>query len=87
MIKSYTFYFVKNDQIQIQHVDTYQGRVSGSCNGCTVIASLLVIHHLCNDEKELLDRSHILMIGKKDGDKGSISNGSYHRYENSINPS
>ena len=33
-------------RIFIRYCDTYQGRLPGSMNGCTVIAPLLCIHHL-----------------------------------------
>ena len=34
------------NQIQVSYISTYQGRVSGSSNGCTVIAPLLLVHYL-----------------------------------------
>ena len=41
---------VKNSgRIQLSHIPTYQGRVPGSINGCTVIAPLLCIHHFTHD--------------------------------------
>mmetsp|Transcript_3830 Transcript_3830/g.4378 ORF Transcript_3830/g.4378 Transcript_3830/m.4378 type:complete len:753 (-) Transcript_3830:12-2270(-) len=58
----------KNHKIVVTYIDTYQGRVPGSSNGCTVIAPLLAIHHLC-DEEVLSERSEILMEGK--GSNGS----------------
>jgi hypothetical protein len=39
-------------RVRISFVDTFQGRVRGSTNGCTVIAPLLCMHHLMNDEKD-----------------------------------
>ena len=38
-----------NGRIRISKIDTYQGRVPASTNGCTVIAPLLCIHHFHND--------------------------------------
>ena len=38
-----------NGRIRISKVDTYQGRIPSSTNGCTVIAPLLCIHHFHND--------------------------------------
>jgi hypothetical protein len=35
--------------IRISFANTYQGRIPGSTNGCTVIAPLLCIHHLLDD--------------------------------------
>ncbi len=52
----------KSHDIEVSYVDTYQGRIPGSCNGCTVIAPLLALHYLC-DEKCLSERSDILMEG------------------------
>lgn len=37
-------------RIVITQIPTYQGRVIGSTNGCTVIAPLMCIHHFHNDE-------------------------------------
>lgn len=39
----------KSGSIRISLADTYQGRMVGSINGCTVIAPLLCIHHLLDD--------------------------------------
>ncbi|KAG7342974.1 hypothetical protein IV203_020919 [Nitzschia inconspicua] len=39
-----------NGRVVISHIPTYQGRISGSTNGCTVIAPLICIHHFHNDE-------------------------------------
>ena len=36
------------NRIQISRIVTYQGRLPGSINGCTVIAPLLCIHHFHN---------------------------------------
>ena len=33
-------------KIQVSSIDTYQGRVSESTNGCTVISALIVARHL-----------------------------------------
>jgi len=41
----------KTRHIRIGFADTYQGRLPGSVNGCTVIAPLLCIHHLVEDTK------------------------------------
>lgn len=35
-------------RIRVTHVDTFQGKLPGSVNGCTVIAPLLCIHHFIN---------------------------------------
>jgi hypothetical protein len=40
----------KSGRIRVSFANTYQGRLPGSTNGCTVIAPLLCIHHLLNDE-------------------------------------
>lgn len=37
---------VKEGKIIVSTINTYQGRVSASTNGCTVISALLVSHHL-----------------------------------------
>jgi hypothetical protein len=39
-------------RIGISSIPTYQGRVVGSTNGCTVIAPLMCIHHFHNDEQD-----------------------------------
>jgi hypothetical protein len=39
-------------RIQITQTGTYQGRLPGSINGCTVIAPLLCLHHLLNTEDQ-----------------------------------
>ncbi|GFH51994.1 hypothetical protein CTEN210_08470 [Chaetoceros tenuissimus] len=54
--------FQSNQVITVSYVDTYQGRVRGSLNGCTVIAPLLAIHHLSDDEK-IKSRNKILQDG------------------------
>jgi hypothetical protein len=54
----------RNGVIHVNYLDTYQGRVRESVNGCTVIAPLLAIHHLCND-RALSDRNHTLIEGKE----------------------
>lgn len=41
-----------SSRIVISQIPTYQGRVTGSTNGCTVIAPLMCIHHFHNDEKD-----------------------------------
>ena len=53
----------RNQFISVTYLDTYQGRVKDSVNGCTVIAPLLAIHHLCNEEN-IRDRNSILAHGK-----------------------
>jgi hypothetical protein len=40
--------------IHIKQTNTYQGRLPGSINGCTVIAPLLCLHHLLNTEDQNL---------------------------------
>ena len=59
------FELQKNANIQITFVDTYQGRVRGSLNGCTVIAPLLAIHHMSSDSSSevLSSRNAILTEG------------------------
>jgi len=39
---------LRRSRIRISQADTYQGKLAGSINGCTVIAPLLCIHHLHN---------------------------------------
>jgi hypothetical protein len=39
-------------RIVISQIPTYQGRIVGSTNGCTVIAPLMCIHHFHNDEQD-----------------------------------
>jgi len=39
-------------RIQINYIGTWQGRIPGSTNGCTVIAPLLCIHHLLETDRE-----------------------------------
>lgn len=56
-----------NRSIHVSFLDTYQGRVRDSLNGCTVIAPLLAIHHLCDDDT-LRQRNDILLQGKEDMD-------------------
>jgi hypothetical protein len=41
-------------RVRISFADTYQGRVPASTNGCTVIAPLLCIHHLLEDDSDSL---------------------------------
>ena len=44
------FQVVKNEgRVRISTIQTYQGRLVGSINGCTVIAPLVCIHHFQND--------------------------------------
>lgn len=38
------------DRIRLYFLHTYQGRVSGSTNGCAVIAPLLCVHHFHNND-------------------------------------
>lgn len=38
----------RRGQVRISRANTYQGRLPGSANGCTVIALLLCVHHFCN---------------------------------------
>lgn len=52
-----------SSHIIVTYVDTYQGRLRGSLNGCTVIAPLLAIHHICSDETKC-SRNSILMEGR-----------------------
>jgi hypothetical protein len=40
----------QSGRIRVSFAKTYQGRLPESTNGCTVIAPLLCIHHLLNDE-------------------------------------
>lgn len=70
-----------SDQICVSFVDTYQGRIPGSSNGCTVIAPLLAIHHLCN-EKALSERSNILMSGKLNDSERSTEQRRKEQYSN-----
>lgn len=43
-------YMKKTQQIRISYADTYQGRLPGSTNGCTVIAPLMCIHYFLTDQ-------------------------------------
>lgn len=38
-------------RVIVRRLPTYQGRIPGSTNGCTVIAPLLCIHHFLNESK------------------------------------
>ena len=38
-----------SNRIRISYIDTYQGRIPASTNGCTVIAPVLCMHHLLED--------------------------------------
>lgn len=40
----------RSGKIRVSFASTYQGRLSESTNGCTVIAPLLCIHHLLDDQ-------------------------------------
>jgi len=56
-----SFHKMGQDQrIQVEFLNTYQGRIRESTNGCTVIAPLMAIHHVCNMES-LKTRNPILM--------------------------
>lgn len=46
--------------IQVDLLDTFQGRIRESTNGCTVIAPLMAIHHLC-DTESLRSRNPLLL--------------------------
>ena len=78
---------LQSKSIEVSYVNTYQGRIHGSCNGCTVIAPLLALHHLCN-EKELSMRNDILMQGKynsyNDYSSERTGNGSLAEEEKSV---
>jgi len=54
----------RNQIISVTYLDTYQGRVRDSVNGCTVIAPLLAIHHLCSED-DLRDRNTVLLQGRE----------------------
>jgi hypothetical protein len=41
---------IENARIRLSFVNTYQGRLPSSTNGCTVVAPLLCIHHLLEDQ-------------------------------------
>jgi len=73
---------LKSGQVCLSFIETYQGRIPGSLNGCTVIAPLLAIHHLC-DEQVLSERSDILMKG---GQTGSELTTQQKRSEQYANP-
>jgi hypothetical protein len=70
---------IYNNEIIIHYIDTYQGRIRGSTNGCTVIAPLVALHYLC-DEHELSNRSDIFMEGKSRRDQQQQM-GLYHQNE------
>lgn len=40
-------------RVRIKFVNTYQGRIPESTNGCAVIAPLICIHHLLNDDSHV----------------------------------
>lgn len=46
---------VETGRVRISYADTFQGRVPESCNGCTVIAPLMCIHHLLEIPPRLPD--------------------------------
>jgi len=61
----YDFHKMSEDQkIQVEFLNTYQGRIQESTNGCTVIAPLMAIQYLCNLES-LKIRNPVLL--KLDG--------------------
>jgi hypothetical protein len=66
----------KSANIQITYVDTYQGRVRGSLNGCTVIAPLLALHHLYSDlsDEMLSSRNAILTEGFSESERVASEN-------------
>jgi hypothetical protein len=41
---------VQSRRVRISFINTYQGRLPASTNGCTVIAPVLCMHHLLNDD-------------------------------------
>jgi len=41
------------DRVRITYLDTYQGKLPTTVNGCTVIAPLLCLHHFHNTENNL----------------------------------
>jgi hypothetical protein len=41
---------VRSQRIRVTTIPTYQGRIAESTNGCTVIAPLMCMHHLLNDD-------------------------------------
>ena len=45
-------HLVQTRRIRVTTIATYQGRVHESTNGCTVIAPLLCMHHLLNDDAD-----------------------------------
>jgi hypothetical protein len=45
-------------RIRISNIDTYQGRVPNSANGCTIIAPLLCIHHFHNNDNDNNDDNY-----------------------------
>lgn len=66
----------KSANIQITYVDTYQGRVRGSLNGCTVIAPLLALHHLYSNlsDEMLSSRNAILTEGFSESERMASEN-------------
>jgi hypothetical protein len=66
-----------NRSIHVSFLDTYQGRIRDSLNGCTVIAPLLAIHHLCDDDT-LRQRNDILLQGKKEVDDLDLCHDTKH---------
>jgi hypothetical protein len=54
-------------QIEIRAIDTYQGRLRQSTNGCTVISPLVVAHHLRNSAGGVLDSEIVDVIDNECG--------------------
>jgi hypothetical protein len=46
---------VQSRRVRVSFINTYQGRLPASTNGCTVIAPVLCMHHLLNDDDINMD--------------------------------
>jgi len=45
----------ENGSIHVKFLDTYQGRISGSTNGCTVVAPLMCINYFISEKTDSVD--------------------------------
>jgi hypothetical protein len=62
---------VQSGSVRVSFIHTYQGRLPASTNGCTVIAPVLCMHHLLNDDDIDMDNGG----GNSNGDDIMQSNG------------
>jgi hypothetical protein len=67
---------VQSRRVRVSFINTYQGRLPASTNGCTVIAPVLCMHHLLNDDDIDMDMDN---GGVNSNDNDTIqSNGHGH---------